>query len=123
MASPLVEDNEVRGAYLIYQDVSGQIRATEAQRKHAESLDQLVKELELRTKQTTSLNEMGALLACSSTVKEACEVVANSMQKLFPDAPSGALYLFRSSRDLVEAAVRWGKRESGVSLNRRALSP
>ncbi len=108
---PLLQDNEVRGAYLIYQDVSGQIRAAEAQRHHAESLDQLVRELELRTKQMTSLNEMGALLACSGTVKEACAVVANSVQKLFPGAPSGALYLFRSSRDLIEAAIRWGGRD------------
>jgi diguanylate cyclase (GGDEF)-like protein/PAS domain S-box-containing protein len=108
---PLLHDNEVRGAYLIYQDVSEQIRAGEAQQQHAESLDQLVKELGLRTKQMTSLNEMGALLACSGTVKEACDVVANSVQKLFPDARSGALYLFRSSRDLIEAAVRWGEKD------------
>src|SRR6202040_379742 len=39
----------------------------------------------------------------------ACDVVAKSVHKLFPDAPSGALYLFRSSRDLIEVAVRWGK--------------
>ena len=108
---PLLQGNEVRGAYLIYQDVSGQMRAAEAQRQHAESLDQLVKELELRTKEMTSLNEMGALLACSGTVNEACAVVANSVQKLFPHAPSGALYLFRSSRDLIEAAVRWGEKD------------
>ena len=108
---PLLVSGEVRGAYLIYEDVSEQIRAGEAQRQHAESLDRLVKELELRTRQTTLLNEMGSLLACSGTVKEACAVVANSVQKLFPDAPSGALYLFKSSRDLIEAAVRWGKKD------------
>jgi diguanylate cyclase (GGDEF)-like protein/PAS domain S-box-containing protein len=106
---PLLVDGEVRGAYLIYEDVSEQIRASEAQKQHAESLDRLVKELEVRTKQTTSLNEMGALLACSGSVKEACAVVASSVQKLLPEAPSGALYLFRSSRDLLEAVVRWGK--------------
>ena len=108
---PLLVSGEVGGAYLIYEDISEQIRASEAQRQHAESLDRLVKELELRTKQTTSLNEMGSLLACSGTVKEACAVVANSVQRLFPAAPSGALYLFRSSRDLIEAAVRWGKKD------------
>jgi len=108
---PLLVQGEVRGAYLIYEDVSEQTKAIEAQRLHAESLDRLVKELELRTKQTTTLNEMGSLLACSGTVKEACDVVANSVRKLFPDAPSGALYLFRSSRDLLEAAVRWGKKD------------
>ena len=36
---PLLLNGEVRGAYLIYEDVSEQIRATEAQRRHAESLD------------------------------------------------------------------------------------
>jgi diguanylate cyclase (GGDEF)-like protein/PAS domain S-box-containing protein len=108
---PLLVNGEVRGAHLIYEDVSDQIRAVEAQQQHAESLDRLVKELELRTRQMTSLSEMGSLLACSGTVKEACAVIADSMQSLFPGAPSGALYLFRSSRDLIEAAVRWGKRD------------
>jgi diguanylate cyclase (GGDEF)-like protein/PAS domain S-box-containing protein len=109
---PLLLNGEVRGAYLIYEDISQQIRANQAQRQHAESLDQLVTELELRTQQMTSLNEMVALLGCSGTVKEACAVVANSVQRLFPDAPSGALYLFKSSRDLVEAAIRWGKKDA-----------
>ncbi|MGA2949798.1 MAG: diguanylate cyclase [Candidatus Sulfotelmatobacter sp.] len=108
---PLQVDGHTRGAHLFYEDVSEQIRANEVQRQHAESLDRLVKELELRTKQMTSLNEMGSLLQCSGTVQEACVVVADCVQKLFPEAPSGALYLFRSSRDLIEAAVRWGKRD------------
>ena len=105
---PMLLNNQVRGAYLIYEDVSEQIKAAEAQRQHAESLDQLVKELELRTQQMTALNEMGSLLECSGTVKEACAVVGNSIRKLFPETPSGALYLFKSSRNLVEAVLRWG---------------
>jgi diguanylate cyclase (GGDEF)-like protein/PAS domain S-box-containing protein len=105
---PLRLGGEVRGAYLIYEDVSEQIKANEAQRKHAESLDQLVKELELRTRQMTLLNEMGSMLECSGAVKEACAVVADSAQKLFPEASDGSLYLFKSSRNLIEAAVRWG---------------
>jgi len=106
---PLLVGGEVGGAYLIYEDISEQVRASEAQQQHAQSLDLLVKELELRTKQTTLLNEMGSLLASSATVAEAGAVVANSVQKLFPAASCGALYLFRSSRDLIEALVRWGK--------------
>ena len=109
---PLLVGGAVGGAYLIYEDISERIRASDAQRRHTESLDRLVKELELRTKQATLLNEMGSLLACSGTVKEASAVVANSVQKLFPEAPSGALYLFRSSRDLIEAADRWGNRDA-----------
>src|SRR6202035_5207091 len=45
------------------------------------------------------------------TIKEACTVVSDSLQRLFIDAPSGALYLIKSSRDLIEAAVRWGKKD------------
>jgi len=112
---PLLLSGEVRGAYLIYEDVSQQIKAAEAQQQHAESLSRLVKELELRTKQMTALNEMGAMLECSGEVDEASAVVANSVQRLFPNALSGALYLFKSSRDLVEAVVRWGKQESSTS--------
>jgi diguanylate cyclase (GGDEF)-like protein/PAS domain S-box-containing protein len=109
---PLLLNGEVRGAYLIYEDISEQIKANEAQRQHAESLSRLVKELELRTKQMSALNEMGSLLECSGTVKDACSVVAASVQKLFPDACSGALNLFKSSRNLVEAAVRWGESDA-----------
>jgi diguanylate cyclase (GGDEF)-like protein/PAS domain S-box-containing protein len=109
---PLLVNGEVRGAHLIYEDVSDQIRAVAAQQQHAESLDRLVRELQLRTKQMTSLYEMGSLLACSGTVKEACAVVASSVQGLFPDSSSGALYLFKSSRDLIEAAVRWGEKDA-----------
>ena len=80
---PLLLNGEVRGAYLIYQDISEQIRASAAQRQHAESLDKLVKELELRTKRDASLNEMGALLECSGNVKDACIVVADSIAEAF----------------------------------------
>jgi diguanylate cyclase (GGDEF)-like protein/PAS domain S-box-containing protein len=109
---PLVERGQVEGAYLIYEDVSEQMRASETRRHHAESLNQLVKELELRTIQTTVLNEMGSLLACSANIREACDAVADSAGKLFPDAPAGAVYLFTSSRDLIEAAVRWGEADA-----------
>lgn len=112
---PLLLNSEVRGAYLIYQDISEQIRTSEAQRQHAESLNKLVKELELRTKQMSALNEMGALLECSGNVHDACSVVSDSVQKLFPEARSGSLYLFRSSRNLVEAAARWGASGSSES--------
>jgi len=112
---PLLLNGVVQGAYLIYEDISEQIKASEAQRQHAESLNQLVKELELRTKQMSFLNEMGSLLECSGSVQDACSVVADSVQKLFPEARSGALYLFKSSRNLVEGTVRWGSKGSSES--------
>ncbi len=107
-AVPLVLDGRVQGSYMIYKDISEQIRASEAERQHAQVLNQLVSELQLRTQQMTLLSEMGDLLECCSTTQEACSVVAQSLQKLLPDALSGTLYLFKSSRNLLEAAIRWG---------------
>lgn len=107
-AIPLAVDGRVRGSYTIYKDISEQIKASEAERKHAEVLNQLVAELQLRTRQMTLLSEMGDLLEVCSTTQEACAVVARSVQKLLPDVISGTLYLFKSSRNLVETAIQWG---------------
>ncbi|HEY1271370.1 MAG TPA: diguanylate cyclase, partial [Terriglobales bacterium] len=96
------------GAYTIYQDITEQVRSAEAERKHADSLQSLVAELEVHTWQMTMLNEMGRLLECCATTGEASSVVGNCLQKLFPDALSGVLYLFRSSRNAVELASQWG---------------
>ena len=107
-AVPLAVEGRVHGSYTIYKDISEQIRASQAERKHAEILSRLVTELQLRTKQMTLLSEMGDLLECCGTTQEACAVVAQSVQKLLPEALAGTLYLFKSSRNQVEAAVRWG---------------
>jgi diguanylate cyclase (GGDEF)-like protein/PAS domain S-box-containing protein len=107
-AVPLVIDGQVQGAYAICKDISEQIKASEAEREHAESLNRLVKELELQTDQMTMLNDMAALLECCGTTKEACTVVDHAARRFFSDAISGTLYTFKASRNLVEAAVSWG---------------
>ena len=112
-AVPLLLEGEVRGAYMIYQDISEQISAADEQRQHAESLTKLVQKLKLHTEQMTLLNRMGDLLECSTTIEEACNVVSYSGEQFFPQALSGVLYLFRSSRNALEAAARWGS--SGIS--------
>jgi diguanylate cyclase (GGDEF)-like protein/PAS domain S-box-containing protein len=118
-AIPLAVEGRVRGSYTIYKDISEQIRASQAERKHADVLGQLVTELQLRTKQMTLLSEMGDLLECCGTTQEACAVVAQSVQKLLPEVLVGTLYLFRSSRNQVEAAVRWGS----TSVSETVFSP
>jgi diguanylate cyclase (GGDEF)-like protein/PAS domain S-box-containing protein len=107
-AVPLVIDGSVRGAYAICKDISEQVRAAEAEQEQAKSLNLLVKELELQTEQMSMLNDMGRLLECCATTKEAGTVVAQSIPRLFPAAISGTLYTFRASRNLVEASVSWG---------------
>jgi diguanylate cyclase (GGDEF)-like protein/PAS domain S-box-containing protein len=105
---PLVINGGVHGAYLLCKDISEQVRASVAEREHAESLNGLVRELELQTCQMTMLNEMATLLECCATTQEACAVVAQSAPKFFPQALAGTLYTFKASRNLVEAAVSWG---------------
>jgi len=107
-AVPLVIEGSVRGAYAICRDISEQVQASVAEREHADALNRLVKELELQTDQMTLLNEMGGLLECCASLKEACAVVDQSARKLFPEALCGALFTFRASRNLVEAAAYWG---------------
>jgi len=88
-ALPLAVDGRVRGSYTIYKDISEHIRASQAERKHAEVLNQLLNELKRRTREMTLLSEMGDLLECCVTTEDACSVVAQSVQKLLPEVISG----------------------------------
>jgi diguanylate cyclase (GGDEF)-like protein/PAS domain S-box-containing protein len=107
-AVPLVEDGEVRGSFAIYKDISEQTRAQEQAKQHADALNQLVEELQLRTTQMALLNEMGDLLQCCAGAEEAYVVVAQYLRKLLPAATAGTLYVFKSSRNAVEASAIWG---------------
>jgi diguanylate cyclase (GGDEF)-like protein/PAS domain S-box-containing protein len=107
-AVPLVLDGEVRGSFAIYRDISEQIKAQEEAIQHADVLNQMVSELRLRTSQMELLHEMGDLLQCCADAEEAYGVVARSVRKLLPAASAGILYVFKSSRNAVEAAAMWG---------------
>jgi diguanylate cyclase (GGDEF)-like protein/PAS domain S-box-containing protein len=115
-AVPLVIDNEVRGAYMIYQDISEQMRASETARIHAESLSKLVGQLQLRAHELSLLNEMKDLLECCTNPAEASKVVAESVQRLIPQASSGNLYAFESSTDMATPAVHWGSARASEAL-------
>ena len=107
-AVPLISDGHVSGGYAMYSDVSEQFQASEASKEHAESLNRWVGELQLRTTQMTLLNEMGHLLQCCVSAEEAYGVVGQSARQLFAAATAGALFVFRSSRNEVEAVSTWG---------------
>jgi diguanylate cyclase (GGDEF)-like protein/PAS domain S-box-containing protein len=105
---PLLINGSLRGAYTICRDITDEVRASKAEREHTEALARLIREMEVQTDQMSLLNDMASLLECCSTTKEACSVVDQFARKLFPEASSGALYTFRASRNLVEAALSWG---------------
>lgn len=109
LAVPLKMEGRVRGSFGIYKDVSAQIEAADLAKAHGESLNRLVTELQMRTTQMTLLNEMGDLLQCCGSREEAYSVVAQSARKIFPIATSGALFIFRPSRNALETVSTWGK--------------
>jgi diguanylate cyclase (GGDEF)-like protein/PAS domain S-box-containing protein len=104
-------DGQADRAYAIYKDISEQVNAAARTKEHSDSLDRLVKELQLRTAQMTLLNEMGDLLQCSANSTEAHAVVGQIARKLFLTSTGGSLFVFKSSRNLLEAVASWGNIE------------
>src|SRR5258708_38760218 len=98
-------DGQDHGAYAIYKDVSEQMKAAAQARDHSESLNRLVAELQLHTKQMTLLNAMRVLLQCSATSEEAHAVVGQIAKRLFLVSTAGTLFIFKSSRNLLEASA------------------
>jgi diguanylate cyclase (GGDEF)-like protein/PAS domain S-box-containing protein len=107
-AIPMAQGGQVRAAYVIHNDISLQVSAANAAAEHARSLSKLINELQVRTDEMTALNELGSLLQSSATMEEVFAVVGSSSKKLFVASHSGALYLFKSSRNLLELSASWG---------------
>jgi diguanylate cyclase (GGDEF)-like protein/PAS domain S-box-containing protein len=107
-AIPMVQGGQVRAVYVIYNDISVQVRAATSAAEHARSLNELVSELQRRTNEMTALNELGSLLQSSATVDEVFAFVGLSGKKLFVTSLGGTLYLFKSSRNLLEWSASWG---------------
>jgi diguanylate cyclase (GGDEF)-like protein/PAS domain S-box-containing protein len=102
-------DGRMEGAYAIYKDVSEQVKAAVQAKEHAESLDRLVYELQLRTMEMTLLNDMGDLLQCSASSVEAYGVVGQFASRILRASSAGGLFVFKSSRNLLEMAAPWGE--------------
>jgi diguanylate cyclase (GGDEF)-like protein/PAS domain S-box-containing protein len=108
-AVPVMLAGEVRGSLVIYADISEQIQARQQTKEHAASLARLVLELQVRSAQMALLSELADLLQYCASVEEAYMAVAGVVPKLLPTATSGILYVFKSSRNVVEAAATWGQ--------------
>jgi diguanylate cyclase (GGDEF)-like protein len=65
-------------------------------------------ETEARNRQMQLSAEMLQALGTIGSVNETSQVIASYCTKLLPDTP-GVLYLYRNSRDILEAQASWGK--------------
>jgi len=108
--TPIDLEGGLSGTYVIHSNVSEQVKAAEGARQHAESLNRLVTELQLRTTQMTLLNELSGLLQCCGAMQEAFGTVTPSLRKLFSASTSGLLFIFRPTRDAADAKVTWGQK-------------
>ena len=96
------------GGYAIFRDISEEVKSAAEAEEHANSLNNLVTELQLRTMQMSLLNDMGGLLQCCGNMQEAFAVVAQSARKLFSASTGGAVFVFGPSREALEATAMWG---------------
>jgi diguanylate cyclase (GGDEF)-like protein/PAS domain S-box-containing protein len=108
-AIPWTKNGKLQGGYLIYKDISEQLKAAQAAEEHQEEMRRWVGELELRTVQITLLNEMAGLLQCAESRREAYAIAEQSLKKLFVGTHSGALFILNVQRNALETAVRWGE--------------
>jgi diguanylate cyclase (GGDEF)-like protein/PAS domain S-box-containing protein len=109
---PLLRYGEIHGAYVIYKDISDQVKAAVAAREHANAVDRWVEDLKTRTTQLTLLNEMGQLLQSANNCEEVYACVGESAAALFAGADSGALHVLGTSENRLSAMATWGNRRS-----------
>jgi diguanylate cyclase (GGDEF)-like protein/PAS domain S-box-containing protein len=115
--SHIVCDPEGKVAYVsgLFFDITErkELEATVAERNSQLSeannrLTSWAKELEQRNDEISLLGRLGELLQSCNTSEEASLGIRQSVQNLFP-GNSGAVYLFNSTRTLLEATTLWGE--------------
>jgi diguanylate cyclase (GGDEF)-like protein len=93
-------------------EVRGQLEIRVVQRSAElsaanERLNASLESLERGHRELVALREMGALLQVCRTVNEAEGLLEAFAKRLFPNE-NGAVYVYRSSRNILERAVAWG---------------
>ena len=107
-AVPLIIEGKVCGSYALYKDISDVLRAAQERNDQGNILQRSLSELQSRTNEMTLLIELSGMLQSCNSLNEAYSVVAQFGEKLFSANNSGSLWVFRSSRNVLELAVTWG---------------
>jgi diguanylate cyclase (GGDEF)-like protein len=91
----------------VAQDITNREQTEQELKEVHEKLGSGVKALEQRNREITLLAELSNFLISCVTVEEACNAIPRYCETLFP-GESGALYLFRASRDHLNRYASWG---------------
>ena len=90
-------------------------RGWRAVRREASERAVLVKQMEQRTAINAQLSQMASLLHACFALEEASTIISHFARQLFPDH-AGTLYVFRSSRNLLEVTATWGQEEGNEPM-------
>ncbi|MCX5844790.1 MAG: diguanylate cyclase [Deltaproteobacteria bacterium] len=99
----------------VNRDITERKRAEEAIEQANYKLHSMVYEYSLRYQRTSLFNQMSEKLQICGSLEETYSIMSQFAQKLFP-AAAGSLFIFDSSRNLVEAVTFWGKGLSGEKV-------
>ena len=108
-------DSRGSGAYAIFRDISEEVKSASEAEEHANSLNNLVTELQMRNMQMSLLTEMGGLLQCCGNMEEAFAVVAQSARKLFSASTCGTIFVLEPSEEALGATASWGQGHASES--------
>lgn len=111
----LAPDGRFLGALSVFTDITGRKAAESEIRAANEKLRATVLELERRNAETALLSELYEAFQACRKADEIFETAARYARKLFPGA-SGTLYVFKESRNLLEAASGWGPGERAADV-------
>ncbi len=97
----------VRGGIVVLRDISlikqGEVELRETNQR----LSHLLADQARHAQQFRILAEMSSLLQATTAIDELCAVVADYMERLFPDA-EGTFFVYSASRDDLEQKSCWG---------------
>jgi diguanylate cyclase (GGDEF)-like protein/PAS domain S-box-containing protein len=118
-AVPLLdEDARPETVLVVATDVTSHKELEERILHSNTELQHALSEMQLRSMEARTLSEMGDLLAACADEEEAHEVLGRMVPRLFPRT-SGAVYVLRASRNLMEMAASWG----GMPPDEAAVDP
>jgi diguanylate cyclase (GGDEF)-like protein/PAS domain S-box-containing protein len=102
------EQGQIIGLLGISRDITAQKEIEEALTRANDQLTEGIAALELSSKETERISAMVDLLQACPNTEEACKVIADQMGHFFPE-DSGLLYLYHSSRNILDRATLWGE--------------
>ena len=117
--SPLHDPQDgISGVMVVLEDITEHRQAEQELFKANEKLKIWILEFGRRNRDITLLNEMGDLLQACQTIEEAYAGMGQYAPQMFPEE-SGALFVFKEGKNVLEAVAHWGKSPSGA----QAFSP